>query len=174
MRWTAIGLLVAATVLLPATPCLACSCVAATAAEVFARADAVFTGVAVEDTPAQFSVDEVEVRFTIEDVHKGPVTGPTVTVFTRNQGSACGIGFVQGARYTVYASESDEGLVTSSCSGTHAGSFAAQPLVWLHPGPIVDGRPASVSNDTPMAAGVVAAGLIAATAAIVRRRRTPG
>jgi hypothetical protein len=58
MRRTAIGLLVAAAVLLPATPCLACSCVPATAAEAFHRAEVVFTGLAAEDTTALFSAGE--------------------------------------------------------------------------------------------------------------------
>ena len=49
MRRTAIGLLVAAAVLLPASPCLACSCVPVTAAEAFDRAEVVFTGLAAEE-----------------------------------------------------------------------------------------------------------------------------
>jgi hypothetical protein len=107
----------------------------------------------------------------IEEVHKGLPLGPTASVFGSNQESACGIHFVQGARYTVYASPSDEGLVTNSCSGTHAGSLDDRSAVAMHPPPLAVRRPATVDDDAPLSMGVAVAGLTAGVAAVVFRRR---
>ena len=182
MRRTAIGLLVAAAVLLPASPCLACSCVPVTAAEAFDRAEVVFTGLAAEDTTASFSAGDVEVRFVIEEVHKGRPLGPTASVFGSNQGSACGIHFRQGTRYTVYAFEDSGGLETNSCSGTHLGELGQGVDVPMHPAgalPAGSYAPAAAdsplrdrgSDDAPLVVGLVAMALAATAAAIVLRRR---
>lgn len=91
-----------------ARPAHACSCAGLPSAEQYRRADAVFTGVAVEhldtnpDGPTFSSLDPIVWTFEVEAVRKGRVP-EEVEVVTARSGASCGYAFEEGRRYQVFA-----------------------------------------------------------------------
>ncbi|MCP9489556.1 MAG: hypothetical protein MSC31_06725 [Solirubrobacteraceae bacterium MAG38_C4-C5] len=89
----------------------ACSCAFQEADEKVADADAAFEGkvIGTTDAPDNGPVDEVDVRFAVERVFKGPL-GEQVTVRTSVSGSSCDLGPLEpGTRIALTLSRDEEG-----------------------------------------------------------------
>lgn len=117
------------------TPALACSCVALTDEEAFARADVVFTGSVVdyrEPLERSSSADLAIWVFHVHDVHKGAVSLPRQEVASAVSGASCGLELPGGrGTYLVHADDTGDdapgGTLTASlCGGTHP--VAALPI----------------------------------------------
>ena len=95
---------------------LACSCAAGgTALEAFSEADAVFSGQVQSIEKAGMNV---LVTFDTGVVWKGEAN-PSYEVMTTDNSAACGYPFVEDEWYIVYASVSDDGMLsTGLCSRT--------------------------------------------------------
>ncbi|MBI4729399.1 MAG: hypothetical protein HY775_07845 [Acidobacteria bacterium] len=171
-----------------ASPGLACTCAAETGARQMSRASAVFTGrvarVVAEDPGTGTVVAEIQV----EAVYKGD---PGLLAFVRTAGSeeACGVGFVEGHRYLVYASGGPRVLAATVCGGTTADVGALdragrmrlatyrrdpRPTSGGAPGPAAapPRSPGAPSRAVPIGTGAaLAAGVTMGLAARARRRR---
>ena len=101
-------------------PAWACTCIARSTTEHFDAATVVFTG---SVSAVETGVDEVEVTLAALGLYKGEVA-PVQPVRTPADSAGCGVAFVPGARYTVFATRGTEGLRTDLCSGTQAGVTA--------------------------------------------------
>lgn len=66
--------------------------------------------------------DNLRVRFRVKKVYKGKARRAT-TVRTNESEAACGYGFVEGKRYTVFAQKAKRKLSTNLCSGTKRGGI---------------------------------------------------
>lgn len=176
----------AGSVLLPAERAWACTCPARSTAQHFDAAHVVFTGLvtALEtrgDRPAVASIAP-------SALYKGEVD-PVTSVRTPSDGASCGIAFVPGARYTIFARQEPAGLHSDLCSGTQAGTTvlaeAGFVAVRLFTGP----TPSKTQSAGPIAvvpadageaderAGPIAAAsilLAAVVAAMLTRRRHAG
>lgn len=119
------GVAVFAVVLLVgmAPPCLACSCIASTDEEHYQRADVVFTGKVTErhdpasGSPQRGSADPIHWTIDVDGTQKGKVADPVVVETSRDEAS-CGVTFVVGRRYQVFATNTGEYPHTDLCSGT--------------------------------------------------------
>lgn len=100
-----------------AGPVCACSCARLTPKEKADSADVIFTGRVriIEQTDDGSLV----ARFRARVLYKGRVRGQ-VKVSTAGDSAACGFGFREGSRYTVFAHR-DGGLSTNLCTGTKNG-----------------------------------------------------
>jgi Tissue inhibitor of metalloproteinase len=110
-----------------ASPCWACSCAEDTPKGYAKRADVVFTGRVVEvrgggSDDGTYGDDNLKVRFRVKKVYKGKAKRAT-TVRTNESSAACGYGFSEGKRYTVFAQKEDGKLSTNLCSGTKRGGI---------------------------------------------------
>ena len=95
----------------------ACSCIGSDVAKQFQSADVVFVGTPYEPFTVDSSRHTTSIEFNVSDVYKGTVeTHPSVE--TSGSEASCGISFVPGARYTVFATRSARGLSVNLCSGT--------------------------------------------------------
>lgn len=123
-RSVLIFIVMSATVILPAQPSWACSCVQSTPNEHAARADVIFTGTATD--PGSRAGLTYWTSFDVEVAYKGAL-GPTAAVETAS-GSAgdCGIVFQEGERYTVFARAQEDGLDTNICMGTSDGPIQSR------------------------------------------------
>jgi hypothetical protein len=110
-----------------ASPCWACSCAADTPEGYAKRADVVFTGIVRHvgggdpDDGTQGD-DSLKVRFRVKKVYKGKAKRAS-TVRTNESSAACGYGFSEGKRYTVFAQKKHGKLSTNLCSGTKRGGI---------------------------------------------------
>jgi hypothetical protein len=132
-------LFVAIAALFVGQPLLACSCAPPPPPkEALAASTAVFTGkvVAVEKA-GDF---QIAVTIEVSGAYKG-VKEKKVTVYTANNGAACGIGFTKGTSYLVYAREQKRGeekvLGASLCSRTTTLADAKADLAELGEAPAV-------------------------------------
>lgn len=109
-----------ASVIFRSTPSWACTCANLTPAELGRDADVIFTGIATDPEPnAAFTY---WTSFKVGIVYKGRL-GPTAAVETSGSESSCGIGFLQGHVYTVFARAQEDGLDTNICQGTAEGEI---------------------------------------------------
>jgi hypothetical protein len=119
----AVALIAAA--LLPLTTtrsAVACSCTGVSLQEEIDQTAAVFAG-RVDDISERSPSErwlEVEVRFEVSEVWKGDI-GSEAVVVNPAQDSACGVNFLEGQTYIVYALAADTRLDTSSCTRTRIG-----------------------------------------------------
>lgn len=116
-----------------APPCFACSCIESSDQEQYSRADVVFTGKATErhDPSAggpQGSADPIHWTFDVDGTQKGHTNDPVVLETSRDEAS-CGVTFVVGRRYQVYATNTGEYLHTDLCSGTRELNASQRPYV---------------------------------------------
>ncbi len=100
----------------------ACQCVSRTDIEYRRQADVVFAGTARAVTdpnpaPGFSSADPITWTFSVEQTAKG-TTEPNQQVVSGRAEASCGLAFVLGHRYVVYAVRVDGTLRTSLCSGT--------------------------------------------------------
>ena len=110
-----------------ASPCWACSCAADTPKGYAKRADVIFTGRVLEvaggdSDDGTHGDDNLKARFRVKKVYKGKATRIT-TVRTNESSAACGYGFAEGKRYTVFAQKAKKRLSTDLCSGTKRGGI---------------------------------------------------
>lgn len=111
----------------------ACSCrPPGSPAHALAEATAVFAGkVAAIRAPAdQGGANPVEVAFTVTHSWKGALPSSLV-VTTPASSASCGVEFVQGQEYLVYARESEGVLQVSLCSRTTQLALAGEDLAAL-------------------------------------------
>jgi hypothetical protein len=114
-----------ALVVLPTSPCWACSCIQISPEDQAASSSAVFGGVVEEyeligsDEFAQ----EAEATFAVDTVYKGRVPA-RVVVGTAAYSAACGVEFQEGGRYTVFVSGGEaDGFFTDLCTATTRGDI---------------------------------------------------
>ncbi|UUZ80911.1 hypothetical protein LJK88_40105 [Paenibacillus sp. P26] len=123
------------------TPCEACSCRTPALDEAVSRSGSVFAGKVLE---IKWVPDPYEsngalaykhaVRFEVERTFKGPDTSQIIVNAGAGE-SSCGIDFVQGESYLVFAYETEHHeLVTRLCSRTRALSSASEDLAALGEG----------------------------------------
>ena len=114
----------------------ACSCLEpGPPSEEMEKADAVFMGrvvsvsIVAEVRGDVTHVDSVITEFDVKTVWKGPVSQTTYI----NSGGPCGIGFIEGVEYIVYAYHSDyrDGLGTGLCTRTTLLAWAMDDLAGL-------------------------------------------
>jgi hypothetical protein len=139
-----------------ASPAMACSCMARTSIDNFARAGVVFVGrlTAIDRAPSSLSfstIDPVIYHFETDTILKGAVpmdvSVRSIMAGTIVGGWTCGLGVMhQGERYTVFARAEGEMLLSGFCEGTHTGGpDPALALVsGLLLGPTPDSPPWSV------------------------------
>ena len=111
-RWPVVVAIAAALVVSRAPAALACSCATLPTAKHFKAAEAVFVGtaMAVESSP-----DRVTAQFSVNEVYKGTV-GARAEVKTATSSDVCGVPFVAGQRYAVFAETAE--LEAGLCGGT--------------------------------------------------------
>jgi hypothetical protein len=100
----------------------------------YEKANAVFYGKVVEvkresvkDESRTVSYEYLRVKFKVESSWKGQTTSE-VFVRTAGDSAACGFAFEAGKRYLVYANDTGNGLQTTICTRTAAGSTDAKYL----------------------------------------------
>jgi hypothetical protein len=147
-----------------------CSCMSQTAPAMYASAGAVFTG---DVTSVEASAREVIAVLQVRAVYKGSVVA-LQPVRTDANGAACGVEFVAGIRYTVFASVDGGAMRANLCGGTEQGEAVLARAGAKTTIPIAAGvEPAaagakSAGRATPI---VIAGVLLAAAAAVLARAR---
>jgi hypothetical protein len=140
-RAFAVVVLIALIALLDASPASACSCAGPSEPAVAAEgADVVFEGspTAQELVQADLGFDGYfgakRFRFDVARYFKGQL-GPSVSLFTVDQSSACGREYSVDESHVIYARYSDSGLLTDfACSRSRPSSFADEDLAFLGAG----------------------------------------
>jgi hypothetical protein len=115
LRFAAVLILTAFSLLLAPQAACACSCALGTEEDFVKHADLIFVGVVTAmDMPFGFpgGGGDIKVDFVVEEVAKGDSPGK-ITLTTASNGAACGYDFSVGTRFRVYAHEGSTGL----CSG---------------------------------------------------------
>jgi hypothetical protein len=193
------AVLTLAVVTLAAEPAAACSCVGGTDDDMFARADAVFTGRLLDRNdpdwaaggdPLAFST----LRFEVDGVYKGDVAVDQALV-TVNQSSACGLPITHVGPYLVFARDADNGSdglpipdgmrYAGQCAGTRTLAEAPVPAAFgiaQEPtAPSDAGEPAtaapSLADTDPLPyflGGLIAVVAVLGGAIVFGRRRTEG
>lgn len=116
MRRTAFVVLVGVAALIVRAPAsIACTCTVRPPAVHFAEAESVFVGLVstTDATPGQ----PTSVTFAVSDVFKGEVS-EVFGLTTPPTGAECGIVFVPGERYAVFAQGGGASSTTQLCDGT--------------------------------------------------------
>lgn len=123
--------------ILSAESAQACSCLPATPEQHLESANTVFSGRVVNVITTrrnrrrpQFSFPQTRVTFEVSEVWKGRERR-RVMVMTSDSSASCGFNFIEGESYLVYASQSENRLTTSLCSGTKLLSQAQEDLKML-------------------------------------------
>lgn len=118
-----------------AKPAIACSCAMSDTADSIAYADRVFTGTVVDrrETPPRLdgsrsSADPVYYVFEVDQAWKGEVY-ETMTLYSAESSASCGMEFMQGEKYLVFARQGDGMPTTTFCSGNEAYQGTADPAV---------------------------------------------
>jgi hypothetical protein len=105
--------------------CLACSCVERSKQERFTEADVVFTGVVDRLDRGEIT----QATFDVTSVEKGGAA-PEQVIRTVNDEAGCGVTFVEGDRYQVFATQEDDGnLHTTICAGTVSLDAKQKPYI---------------------------------------------
>lgn len=109
----------------------ACSCVSSPVRTHFANATVVFVGTAVSVHSAEGSF--VAAEFSVADLYKGPSNGH-ITVTTPSSEASCGIAFLPGQRYTVFAKGAQGKTPDASlCGGTSQDTKLLSAAGYVHP-----------------------------------------
>jgi hypothetical protein len=111
--------------LFSAVPCWACSCVAQPPKAQADDADAIFTGRVIDaEDPFRFSGPRVQANLAVEVLYKGEVGSEALVETLPGGSAACGVEFVEGERFTVFAFWNERGrLETNICSASTVGSI---------------------------------------------------
>lgn len=152
-RWPLATLSVSlpALLVLDASPAAACSCAGSVEPDAaLAGADVVFEGTPRAQLPLEADLGLPGYRgarrfdFEVARYFKGQL-GPSLSVYTIDQGSACGREYPLDQPHIIYARFSDSGLLTDFlCSNSHPSSFGGDAAV-LGSGVVPD--PAIVNED---------------------------
>lgn len=102
----------------------ACSCLSQTVEQHYASAAFVFAG-RIEELSA--APETVTVEVALEEIFKGKLPA-TLLLGTNASTAACGFTFVRGSRYTIFANQDGDDLITSACAGT-TDDPAVRPVV---------------------------------------------
>lgn len=109
----------------------ACSCVSSPVREYFKSATVVFVGTATTVRSAEGRF--IAAEFAISDLYKGS-TGENVTLYTPSSEAECGIAFLPGQRYTVFARAATvQGPQASLCGGTSQDTKLLSSAGYVHP-----------------------------------------
>jgi hypothetical protein len=152
----------------------ACSCVTATDAQHFERADVVFIGTvtAKDDPHADEEVVSTGRRvtwtFEVRSVQKGSADDPADVRSSADEAS-CGFEFRVGKRYQVYAGRAGGNLNTGLCAGTRA---LAGGTAFTPPLPTTGVDPLAGPGWITLLVGGLATGVLVARA--ITRRFQPG
>ena len=174
-----IGLL--ATLLGPAAPAGACSCIGIDEALEMQDAAVVFTGTVIDEEPKGevFGADGVSLLFDVDQVFKGS-PGGQVLVDTPAGGSA-GCGVSDRGPMVVLAYSDGESLSTSLCSTASESAEITRTLTAIY-GPSTEAAPATTRDINggggfPVAAGIgialFAIALLGGVAAVARPGKEP-
>lgn len=173
-RWVGVAVvspIVAAVVLLPAAPAIACTCLVRDRAALIDAADVVFVGRAVglRADPAG-EVPMVRGTFDVSSVYKGSI-GRRVVVRTAADAATCGASFSAGRRYAVFAGREAAALVTDVCRGTTQDLAVLDGLTPIASANDPAPNPVPGSRAGPILIAVLLAGTVAVARAIWARRR---
>ncbi len=154
-------LLVLISVFFKPIPASACSCIMSPPADVaLTEATAVFSGEVV-DVQKNKEATGKTVQFKVGEIWKG-IDSATVSVFTGNDSAGCGIDFIVGKEYLVYAHTSDADgksmLSTTLCDRTAELVNAADDLALIGKGQMPDQTeqaPDSQTNQSYLYAGIL-------------------
>src|SRR6266550_733267 len=117
-RLLPIAALVLASLVVRAPTAWACSCVAdTTPAKQFKAADVVFVGTVSTVSVPDPTKGSVSAHMKVSDVYKGTVATDT-GLETSADVAGCGVAFVPGSRYAVFATEDAGVLRVNLCDGT--------------------------------------------------------
>jgi len=178
-RLLPVAVLVLAGLVVRAPMAWACSCVADTTPQKqFTAADVVFVGSVSNVTTLEATAGDVVAQITVTQVYKGSVPA-AAGVHTPGNVAGCGVAFVVGSRYAVFATSAGGVYRANLCGGTTSDT-GVLARAGFHPGsplaPAVDraALPRAIDRTGPLAGAalmivVVAAGLIA-----YRRARSGG
>jgi hypothetical protein len=124
-RVLGIPLVASVFIVLSALPCWACSCAAQTPKAQADNADVIFTGRVIEaEDPFQFSGPRVQANLAVEVLYKGEVGSEALVETPLGGSAACGLEFVDGKRFTIFAFWNERGrLETNICSASTAGTI---------------------------------------------------
>jgi MYXO-CTERM domain-containing protein len=161
----------------------ACTCLPPPpVATAVAESTAVFAGTIVAMTPPSSQIGEVVAKLSVERVWKGSTTAMEVEVHTPSSSAACGLSFMPGDKWLIYANEVDGHLSAILCSRSAPLSAAQQDLVELGPGtvpgtvpPVPPGKRGCVCDMAPDPTAPWGAALALGAAGVLamrRRRRT--
>jgi hypothetical protein len=132
----------------------ACSCIQPEPpVEAMTKSAAVFAGRVIDiDAPAVMTntLDQNKITFNASKAWKGVDKNP-VYVYSSGSSASCGYEFEVGKEYLVYAYEEDGNLATGLCTRTALLADAAEDLVALGAGEIIEpstNAPEGANNDT--------------------------
>ena len=144
-----------------------------------AEASAVFAGTIVDTTAPSTPTGAMVARISVEKVWKRSRTETVVEVHTPASSAACGLSFVPGAKWLIYAEEIDGTLSAVLCSRSKLLSAAQEDLTALGPGTVLEapspvppgqrGCNCEMAPDRTLPWGATLA--LAAAGAIAARRR---
>jgi hypothetical protein len=155
----------------------ACSCVADTTPQKqFKAADVVFVGSVGKVTTPDSTMGDVLAQMTVTQVYKGSVS-VVAGVHTSANVAGCGVAFVVGSRYTVFASSTNGAYRAGLCGGTtsdvgvlaRAGFHAGSPLAQVTTDKAVS--PRAVGRTGPLAGAALLIVFVAIGLIIVGRAR---
>jgi len=116
-----------------AKPAIACSCAISDTNSSIAYADRIFAGTVAErrETPPDLSglrssADPVYYVFEVDQAWKGEVY-ETTTLYSAAFSASCGMEFVQGEKYLVFAKQGNGMPTTTLCSGNEAYQGTTDP-----------------------------------------------
>lgn len=178
-RLVPIAALVLAGLVVRAPTAWACSCVAdTTPAKQFKAADVVFVGTVSTVSIPDSTMGSVRARMTVTDVYKGSVPADT-GVETSADVAGCGVAFVPGSRYAVFATQSAGVLRVNLCDGTTS-DVGVLARAGFHPGSPITPFPTVAKtltrplDRTGPVTGAATLILLVGSAILVRRLTRPG
>jgi hypothetical protein len=170
LRLSLVALLAGPTLVLTASPCVACSCAPQSPKHVFREADAAFVGSVV----GQEAIDQTTTvqTFAVRSVYKGRL-GETVQVIApigSGGGDTCGVLFGAG-KVAVILHRQGDGWTTDLCSRITVRKLAAVGPSPVHPSPEPSATPTSLPTPSDGGSGglgwpAVVIGLLLGVAAI--------
>ncbi|MGZ4206963.1 MAG: hypothetical protein ACXVQ6_03585 [Actinomycetota bacterium] len=155
----------------------ACSCVATgTPQTQFKHADVVFVGAVSKVSPGN---GDLVAQFTVTQVYKGTVPG-AAGVHTAHDVASCGVSFIPGTRYAVFAVDDGGVYRADLCGGTtndvgvldRAGFHPGSPASALSVMKTTPSRP--VSRTGPLAGAALLLVVVVGAAFMYRRARAGG
>lgn len=162
----------------------ACSCIPPPpVATAVGESSAVFAGTIVALTPPSLPTSDIVATFSVERVWKGPTNLTQIEIRTPASSAACGLSFAPGAKWLIYANETQDGLSAILCSRSTLYGNAQADLAELGAGTVPGSQPPTVppgqrgcacdvTSNPGMSWGAFAALGAAGVLAMRRRRRT--